>query len=437
MTYNYSSRTVSTRVGWTMVTRRISTDGSGYPARCNPAVVTVTRSPLSLTNSVTYGSDILDYKRMIAEGNSATTGLTGIKYRAGWSPFKYQHRNRLNGCLWAEVSGAPDVAMPTLPGAAFPSDTAEFDAARAFAKSYTQKSRSYRGGNAIVELVETIRMFTHPIKSIYTKSFRFTERLRRIRHLAIPHKLRYRQYLTDAFLQYQLGIAPLMSDAAELRDAIANLANDLGSKTTERIVGNGHETVQNELITGQFLVGGVFARQNRLMTTNYSVRYTGAFRCVPPGVPAVQASFGLGWQDVLPAVWEAIPFSFVLDYFSNCGAMIEGLAFANAQMAWMQKTTRIDRVRKATAAYPDVSSLPFYDIDVTGGAYYAGATRVNRTAITLIPYPRFQFKLPGMESLAWLNVAALASAFARTRPPVPRRPRVSSDNGWGFDVGNL
>jgi len=131
----------------------------------------------------------------------------------------------------------------------------------------------------------------------------------------------------------------------------------------------------------------------------------------PPGFPE---QLGLSWSNVLPTAWELIPFSFLVDYFTNVGAVIEGVGTGTVGLAWGCKTQKQESktVIQAvidSAAHNAIIGKGRWSGHVSGSGEVATYSIVNRTPVNTISagFGDFVFKVPGATSLKWLNIAAL------------------------------
>jgi hypothetical protein len=216
------------------------------------------------------------------------------------------------------------------------------------------------------------------------------------------------------WLAYSFGIKPLVDDANDAWKACSALSTDLGSTDTLPIVGTG---LVRELIDIKVNQGVPFAphivKDYRTDKTSL-VRYKGAVIARPPGIRPILETFGVGFSDIAPAVWEAIPWSFLIDYFVNVGEVLDSARLAFAELGWLQSTVRNSYTVNGSAVRP----LKESGLDTTayGGKSHVSATRVARAPISSFPYPGFHFKVPGVGSMKWCNVAALIAQISGSKP---------------------
>jgi hypothetical protein len=307
--------------------------------------------------------------------------------------------------------------FPAAPSAA-PSVEASSKAASAFLKSYLRESNTWRGGNTIAEFAETVRMIASPIRSLFSRTETFVGRVGRLRKVYRRDPIDYGKALGDAWLGYHLGISPLMGDLHDAQAAMQALSEGLsGGVTTKRIIGTGQvQTLEGRLLN-EPIPGFDYTIRDRETVLYQMVRYLGAMKCQPPGFAAISEEFGIGFSDIIPAVWEAIPWSFIVDYFVNVGEVLDSYKLAWVRFGWLQTTVRNRRVNQYWPLREySTSSTRDYLVSVQGGQCQTQVTSITRSPQGSPPFPDFQFKIPGTQVQIG-NIAALIAGIARSKPP--------------------
>lgn len=151
-----------------------------------------------------------------------------------------------------------------------------------------------------------------------------------------------REYVADKYLGVNFGLLPFYDDIMKYRDNYNNFApnlkrwNDLGRKGK---VLNAHGTIANKKDTQKVtLYTGSFNWPSGLQTYKYKCEYTIATKLVAKCSAHFQArpmesSFDQaallasinGLSKPATAMWNLLPFSFVVDWFANVGDQIEAL----------------------------------------------------------------------------------------------------------------
>lgn len=125
---------------------------------------------------------------------------------------------------------------------------------------------------------------------------------------------------SDLWLGYSFGVAPLTNDIASLANALTTDRN-LSAKRKKFAASYSRDYATTTVsVSGSEVVHRTFTRhvqsKSGLETLLTPVQY---------GADA--SRLGLDWSNVLPAVWEAIPYSFLVDYFTNAGDIISAYSF--------------------------------------------------------------------------------------------------------------
>jgi hypothetical protein len=132
------------------------------------------------------------------------------------------------------------------------------------------------------------------------------------------------QYASKAWLTYGFGLRPMIADANALCKSIAAYLER--SDRSVRLVGS---ATKDWLSTGanNFVTSNVLGGYNNRWSFHHvlSYRYIGLFDLPLKSSNNYGATdhFGFTFPDVLPALWEAAAFSWVVDYFTNVGEFLE------------------------------------------------------------------------------------------------------------------
>lgn len=395
-----------------------------------PKVVGYIRRPR--TSSITYGPSVKNYREAIARGDDATTHASGVRYKIHrWQPGYaenirfYVYRTINSG--WFDSGNCPDFPAATYT----PSSKALTMAETNFAKSYRKVTQVAQLGTTLGELGELTRLLANPVRSLYGLTETLAKDLKKAKRFLKPrldggqldrYEARYerqtkayRQALSDAWLTYQFGAKPAASEANSFMEAIRSID---AARTYElrRIYGEytdkRHEstTWETQNVTG----GGALVNQEVRTTFESKVIIRGAIK-VRGEMPPMQ-TLGLSVLDIVPTAWELIPFSFLLDYFSNAGDTLDALMLRFVDFSWLNQTVR----NRRTATYGPFRALPL-DSGDTSRIAYGGQARFSTTTFQRASRDNnfgggLVFKAPGLGSLKWLNIAALTQTVLGSRP---------------------
>lgn len=291
------------------------------------------------------------------------------------------------------------------------------------------------------ELKETIRMLKNPVQSLKeamqfyvrdvrlstledTNFRRYSKRRRRKVGLAIAQ---------DTWLTYAFGMKPFIND---VKDIINHIADEqlLGLERHENVVGfasrKGPATpAYGPSVPAQGADCFIGGKQNwkyshEHATMDVFVKYKGQVLAGNENGAYTAQNVGFAPSAWLPTIWELVPYSFAVDYFSNIGDMIEAATLATSKVAWTIKTVRKTfnsefifkpepewRYPVGFGSYP--STPPYvYTYTVSHVASLPPVSRYYRKTVQRDPYngslvPDLAFSMPAFGSTKWLNLASL------------------------------
>lgn len=229
-----------------------------------------------------------------------------------------------------------------------------------------------------------------------------------------------RKYLTDKYLEFTFGITPLVYDTINYAHALAKLSLD--PQPSVRVEARGFDRT-DVLVSGGTLSAGGSGRFTydirRRHTTE--VKYYGVVTTSISPIGRFAETFGLGWKDFLPTVWELIPYSFVVDYFANISDIIDSATFDLSNFAWISKGIKETdefyycNFQKNFSAEINPGSIDEF-FGGSPGALSDSCTGITRDRHSGTLIPSLELKLPKLFSRKALNVGALLSQHKRLTP---------------------
>lgn len=272
------------------------------------------------------------------------------------------------------------------------------------------------------EAAETVRMLRAPSQTLFDELWRYIDdckvnvkRLRRKLPRNRRHAItRVTAVLSGLWLERQLGWKPLINDIEGAFDALAKVSQRPYEKEhfVVRAQGDSVGVGQRSLTSLVGLQADAQVRWRR--EQRISVRYIVGVS-LDPNVStfgAVQDAFGLHWSEFVPTVWELIPYSFVVDYFTNIGDIVGAFSTRQRHIAWVIKTTQTEGVNTIEEVIP----LPWgissgYANTATVHRRPRGVYRKGSFARELLPgldIPSLEINgLADVKSLQKLNMLAL------------------------------
>lgn len=293
-----------------------------------------------------------------------------------------------------------------------------------FAQRILQARTALQGGVVVGELMQTLQMLKNPAQGLRRLVDDWGYAARRIRSTrrvtSLPfHTRTVAQNLADAWLEYSFGWKPLLHD---IRDGCRALNTQYAGRPlhVRRITGkattNGEGYDDNSTIN-----------QNSLMIWRGRVRSVGSCTVIYRGAVRVEAVdphemdpalFGFTPSQFLPTAWELIPYSFLIDYFTNIGDIVAGWSTLFANLAWCNRTVRKSYEEIRTADTDKTLSSAF--LSCSPAIVTTSKTSVVRAKYSGTTVPDLTFTIPSLESKKWLNIAALIASR-------------KSDRSWHYD----
>lgn len=281
----------------------------------------------------------------------------------------------------------------------------------------------FQGGTFIGELRETIALLRSPARAIrkslpdYLNSL--SKRVKRGTKRREANRI-----VSETYLEWKFGVTPLLNDVNDAFGAIngfvkaKNVSQDItlrGTGKTETTVPGSEKTVGTAYC---------FALGQQMQHQTVSVRFLAGYRLNdnPINNGAFRA-IGLSPTDWLPTAWNLLPWSFVVDYFTNIGDIVTALANVTASPRWIIKTTKQSVVNQVSFKGIRPYHLPakgLYSGTVVDTNVKRGSLLQTKQKVTRELYdgrsriPSLEFQIPGMGT-KWINLAALGSLMLDRR----------------------
>lgn len=278
------------------------------------------------------------------------------------------------------------------------------------------RQRSFQSMAFLGELRETVRMLRNPFEGVRNLAFdtirsakKRTKRMNRRQAI---------KAISDGYLEFKFGVQPLLEDTKGAYAAIRQVAA-AGDERYAYIRSFGAASLSDQTYGGTTKLS--FGDGGNPVGYMRSISLTREYRAIMRGVvllsnasankaDASLEAFGLTLGDAVPAAWELVPYSFLVDYFTNVGDLLQQAFGRDGNMAWSNTATilRDYGIMTGYITRPNGTLSAAYRC---GGE--AGMNERQRTTFSRSPgtneYIRFQLRLPGV--MQNLNVAALLTSF--------------------------
>lgn len=198
------------------------------------------------------------------------------------------------------------------------------------------------------ELKETIRMVRNPLGGLFKKARSYRRRARKIISSYRKEPGKMIDLLNNQYLQWTYGVSPLINDVKDAMSALSEFLTHKAASIT-RLQTTLKETVLPETWTGDR--GGAVMYENgriRLVFARYaeltsSVRYICGVYEDTQG-PSTDRAIQLSGMDLAksfaPTAYELLPYSFLLDYVSTVGSVVNGRYTHTGSVVWKCKNLK-------------------------------------------------------------------------------------------------
>jgi len=299
------------------------------------------------------------------------------------------------------------------------------NAARAkfYGKLYALRT-SLQGGVVLGELRETLHMLKRPAAALWDKNFGYLSALRKAKRRDPKHWLKTAGGL---WLEQSFGWQPLINDCKDAYKAYEKLVGPNLEETIPISAGavRLYDQSSSQLVS-QHRAGWLFSvNQSQQWQTDagrlleqHKVRYKGAVRCLTRATQWDNLElFGFDAGSFVPTAWELLPWSFLVDYFTNIGDLLTAFVTKTSNVAWVNRSTlktayfagQVSHRRIKPAGF-DASWWVLDRADESSYNWSATRKTVSRAADVGIPMPNLQFNFD-LSDRQLGNVAALLSQF--------------------------
>lgn len=311
----------------------------------------------------------------------------------------------LSGVLFLD-NGPPTPVTPSFP-------SLDVRARIDFLQKCRSARRRFQGGVFLGELREAINMIARPGAALRRGIGAYLADAKNV--VRRYHYTDRGRILTKTWLEYSYGWRPLFRDIDSGMRALAatdHIVPDIivGVASDE---GGSNPVSRSTLASGGNTIGTALFREK----TRGSVRYLGcvAWESTNRAQEWESPKWGLTLSDFVPTVWELIPYSFIVDYFSNVGQVIDASSFGVVSLRWGVRSqllnSSIQMGRQSSSFYGlSPSAKPIYST-VNLSLSQLSSWSFSRTLITSVSVGLndLRFRVPGVSDWRkWANLAALA-----------------------------
>jgi hypothetical protein len=390
------------------------------------------RYPFVITRTRT-GDSNPNWKTQIARQENATTDLNGTfdtfrcskgEAEVTWKGY-YGNANPVDKSKVVGDILGNNVSAAWVP--AITTTVADNRALIAYLKDVSNKKSSFNGLTFMGEMRESFRMIRHPLQGLANLANSWIKRAGKAKR---DSPRNWKKNLSSLWLEQAFGWQPLVNDVNSFYKTYKELHD---RKSQLPVSGFGkEEMVVRQHLNGPYLEyidgpNSCLAYVYYLASKEIAVvKYRGMVKLKSTGTLAgTLEPFGFSFEQFIPTAWELLPWSFLIDYFTNAGDVITAGSVHRGDIAWTNKSTVVITTSQLNGSlYTNAqnNSLGGNFIASSGGPVEALATRrrVNRLRFTPLGIPTFTFEIPGRPA-QWANMTALFASAASIHPQRYRR----------------
>lgn len=328
--------------------------------------------------------------------------------------------------------GLPNTSafFPYTPALSYP--TADSKALSKFYSKVRSAQATAQAGVMMGEIRETVALLRNPVRALSSEISGYIKNVKKRTKRASTRKAVQRA-VSGSWLEFQFGVRPLLKDIDDIAHALGDMQyrDEFVSVRSEGVEELVRSMTNNPSSVGPFpLLVTVRAIEKG------TVRYYGVcHRQSGGGAAQLTQSLGLGMQDFLPTIYELIPWSFLVDYFSNLGDIVNAISTCTSGINWVSRTIRgsvktdcvgVINYAKFSADNPLTTNIKSVSATGNPGMVQFEESSVSRSPLSpnSLPLPALVFKSPLGKPIKLLNIGALltqaVSAVTNLSPSIRR-----------------
>jgi len=362
------------------------------------------------------GSDKPSWRLLAKAGSDCTNEYNLSAVRRKTSGAIVRGRYKTPDDKWHDMEAVNPLFYPSIDNMGDYSQLVERTTNRAtnlFFKNVRGTQREISGPTFVAEFRDTVRMLKRPASALRDFTISWSERARSRSRQLKGYPLR--KMLAQSYLEYTFGVKPFLADTEAIARAIAKAQY---AKRINRVTAYAKDDDTGPMVLSGFSPGGYLKIATESFTS--ATAFTGVNAAVVGETTAPSDgsadtvrrlidTCGFNWSEVVPAAWEALPWSFVIDYFTNVGDVLSARTTSLANLRFYSISSKL--TRRYTSIGHVVPEINDYVVVPAQAAGSVGSTVVSFQRGKGVVYPTFALEIPGIRQ--GINLAALWAARNR------------------------
>jgi len=376
------------------------------------------------------GNFLPRWREIIRQGGNATTTMTAsadfAEEKPAYCEVTYSARNNPSSPwelrqYWHDFTNFHVIA-PIGHFSNEPDAKAQDQAVKALYSKIRSARHQLQGGVILGEIDKTARLLVGTARNLKQGVFNYLGQAVGIRRGKGTGASKQKA-LANTYLEHVFGWQPLIHDMKDAASALGRLCHE---SDRARFTAVGSSTSVTASTAGEIINSVLKANRTHIDQTETVVIYKGFLRTVPyeagsPPLERIVQMSGFDLGSFIPSMWELVPYSFLVDYFTNIGDCLYALSTDTSIVKSLSRTQRkessriysiVPNVAKSVASVPD--SL---NVKNARGSGEAGLVTITHRDVTRAqaPVPIMVPQLTGLD-LPWkqfANIGALIVGKSR------------------------